>query len=89
MSHEVKIYYYSSKYYVCLYEFRTDIKEEIMIFLEKLFARFNSEENPLCAPKYQEKIKSFLSHTSMSVGDVVQIDNDYYVINGIGFKKLE
>lgn len=83
------------KYHVRIYKYETLIEDETLIndkiyaYLEGLFMRFNSEDNPLSASEYQKKIKKFLSHTSMSVGDVVQIDDDYYVVAGVGFKKLK
>ena len=83
------------KYHIRIYKFFTNeqenamIQENVMIFLEEMFAKFNSEENPLSALKYQKKIKEMLAHTSMNVGDVIQIDNDYYVVKGMGFKKLD
>lgn len=77
------------KYYECIYSYETEIKKKcINEYLENIFEKFNSEENPLSTPEYQDKIKSLLTHTSMSVGDVVQIDDSYYVVSVIGFKKL-
>lgn len=77
------------KYYECIYSFDTEIKEQfIEEFLENMFRRFNSEENPLSAPEYQKRIRDIKAHTSMNTGDIIQIDDDYYVVSGWGFTKL-
>jgi len=42
--------------------------------LERIFAFFNQDENPLGSPEGQEWIrKAGLHHTSMSIGDVVEV----------------
>ena len=43
---------------------------------DKLFQILNMDSNPLGTPKKQEMIKSLgLSHTSMSIGDMVEFPN--------------
>jgi len=64
-----------------------------------LMTQFNSDyRNPLSAHSgkegqaFQEKMKDNkinVIHTSMSVGDVIQIDNSYYFVDDGGFNKLE
>ena len=64
-----------------------------------LMSQFNSDyRNPLSAHSgkegqaFQEKMKDNkinVIHTSMSVGDVIQIDNSYYFVDDGGFNKLE
>ena len=64
-----------------------------------LMTQFNSDyRNPLSGHSgkegqaFQEKMKDNkinVIHTSMSVGDVIQIDNSYYFVNDGGFNKLE
>ena len=64
-----------------------------------LMTKFNSDyRNPLSAHSgkegqaFQEKIKDNeinVIHTSMSIGDVIQIDNNYYLVDLGGFTKLE
>jgi len=63
-----------------------------------LMTQFNSDyRNPLSGHsgeegrKFQEKMKDNkinVIHTSMSIGDVIQLDNDYYYVDN-GFTKLE
>ena len=62
-------------------------------------SQFNSDyRNPISGHSgkegqaFQEKMKDNkinVIHTSMSVGDVIQIDNSYYFVNDGGFNKLE
>lgn len=63
-------------------------ENEIMDYIENLFFTFNSDNNPLSSPNIQKKLKEFNSHTSMSMGDIVQINNDYYMVAGVGFNKI-
>ena len=78
-----------NKYYECIYSYTSNIQvNDIDIYLEHIFELFNSDNNPLSAPKYQTIIKNLKAHTSMSVGDVIQVDDNYYVVDGLGFKEL-
>ena len=64
-----------------------------------LMTQFNSDyRNPLSGHSgkegqaFQEKMKDNkinVIHTSMSVGDVIQLDNSYYYVGDGGFNKLE
>ena len=64
-----------------------------------LMTQFNSDyRNPLSGHSgeeglaFQEKMKDNkinVIHTSMSVGDVIQLDNSYYYVDDGGFNKLE
>jgi len=64
-----------------------------------LMTQFNSDyRNPLSGysgeegQAFQEKMKDNkinVIHTSMSVGDVIQLDNSYYFVDDGGFNKLE
>ena len=63
-----------------------------------LMSHFNSDyRNPLSGHSgnegqaFQEKMKDNkinVIHTSLSIGDVIQLDNDYYYVDN-GFTKLE
>ena len=65
---------------------------------KELMTQFNSDyRNPISGHSgeegqaFQEKMKDNkinVIHTSMSVGDVIQLDNNYYFVDG-GFNKLE
>lgn len=55
---------------------------------EKLFEATNIGDL-LSSDEAQEKIRaSRAHHTSMSVGDIVQIDTEFYLCAGAGFKKI-
>ena len=57
--------------------------------LERLFMKYNLDAiNPLATPKGQEIVKSIHKHTSMSVGDVIQIGKSKRIVANRGFKKL-
>jgi hypothetical protein len=68
------------------------INFSILDALEDLFCRFNDyETNPLSydhSPKKQEFIKHNSLHTSMSVGDAVQINNEIWACKMQGWEKI-
>lgn len=62
------------------------LNNNINNYLEKIFQKFNSNENPLIGSKLiREKVK----HTSMSVGDVIELNNIMYVVTFCGFKEIK
>lgn len=75
-------------HYFKIYEFNKNENVTIDSYLDELFALFNNDENPLSEKYYQEIIINNKLHTSMSMGDVIKINNEYYIVCGIGFKKL-
>jgi hypothetical protein len=75
--------------YVNVYELSNVILDNnVENYLEDLFKLFNSGDNPLCSNEKQSLIQKSKSHTSMSVGDVVCIDENYYMVCPTGFKKI-
>lgn len=72
------------------------IKEEVNKLhlydsLEKIFAKYNNyETNPYSAENNGQKIikQKDVLHTSMMVGDVIKVEDDYYIVGSVGFKKL-
>lgn len=63
--------------------------------LETIFERFNSMENPLGTDINQQKIRKEGTHTSMSVGDIVEITEaideekiGLWIVASIGFQKI-
>ena len=61
---------------------------------EMMFMHTNDgKDNPLSNPQRQEFIKKNKLHTSLSIGDIVQITRDgkqtLYMCKGIGWKTLE
>ena len=58
---------------------------------EKIFGDLNQDSNPLSSKEYQKWIKdNNISHTSMSVGDMIYDDKDdkWFVVLSLGFKDL-
>lgn len=77
------------QYFKCVYETTATIStDNIFEYLEELFTLFNSDDNPLSTTECQKFIRENKSHTSMSVGDVISIDGDYYIVDGMGFKSI-
>lgn len=60
-------------------------------FLERIFAELNGFGNPLMSDENQEWIRQNMSrgHTSMSIGDAIEIHGQLYVVSEIGFTKVE
>lgn len=77
-----------SKYYFNILTYSAHVdKLNIKSFLEKTFATFNSDDNPLSTQYMQCVIHKNNLHTSMSIGDAISIDDDVYAVRGSGFKK--
>jgi len=58
---------------------------------DAIFEQLNIETNPLGEKGWQDWIGKNLQpspHTSMSVGDIIQIDDDYWLARIIGWKRL-
>lgn len=54
---------------------------------DELFRLFNSDKNPLL--NKQNFIRENKTHVSMSVGDIIFIDDDYYICRTMGFTMLQ
>jgi hypothetical protein len=78
------------KYHICVYEYNDVCIYVTDKHLNKIFKRFNDQKtNPLCFPESQNLLKRYKSHTSMSIGDVISIDDVCYSVSQFGFKKIE
>lgn len=65
-------------------------EDETDCLLENLFVRFNSTDvNPLQSEEAQKMIKQNKTHTSMSLGDIIKLNDKYYMLGMLGFQKLE
>ena len=79
-----------------VYQTKEEVPEDRVPFLEEYFHKFNVyEENPLShenSPDKQQFIKENQLHTSMSVGDVIEIHNgetlETWVCEGVGWNKI-
>lgn len=80
------------KYYIKVFENECDdnLKENKIIFkhLESLFSLFNFEKNPLINDDSQKFIINNKLHTSMSIGDIIKINEQYYCCAAMGFEKF-
>lgn len=72
--------------HVKIYEILTQM--DLDNYLEHCFSRFNSDNNPLLEEPYQKFIKENKLHTSLSVGDVIQLEDKFYVCKGFGWEEL-
>lgn len=78
-----------NKYYFNIYTYAARVnKLDITKFLDETFATFNTDDNPLSTLEIQQVICENNLHTSMSVGDVISVDDDIYTVSGFGFKKM-
>lgn len=62
-------------------------EEDIFGILEDIFREFNSDNNPLV--NHQEYIRNNDSHTSMSVGDLIKLDDRLYIVASMGFLEIK
>jgi len=82
-------------YYVKIYEMdippnvNPDDLSSLIKYFDQLYRLFNSENNPLSNnPEIQNMIKDAKSHTSMSPGDIIKINDAHYYVAGFGFQKI-
>jgi hypothetical protein len=59
--------------------------------LDKIWEDYNvgKSHHKLGTKEMQNWIRKNTGHTSMSVGDVVQINGDYYIARDVGWEKLK
>lgn len=75
--------------YVHMISYLENAKEtDNKILANKIFFKFNSDNNPLSSDEYQRFIIENRLHTSMSVGDIIEINKNKYVVLEIGFYKI-
>jgi hypothetical protein len=61
---------------------------EPLAIAEYVFMVMNTEMNPLITPDGQNKVRASRTHTSMSVGDIVEIDGAYHYCASFGFNEI-
>lgn len=91
-THTLKIYYTNREncsVLVYTEQFEKESKTKLLDFLENIFAKFNDyNTNPLSfenSPENQQKIKELKTHTSMSIDDIVQINDKMFKVDITGF----
>jgi hypothetical protein len=58
--------------------------------LEKIFTEFNLSRNPLGTQENQKMLREKgVSHTSMSVGDLVKVNSSWWYCDDAGWTELE
>lgn len=63
---------------------------DINTMLEDLFCKYNHEDkNPLGSVNGQKFVRENKTHTSMSVGDVIQVNEKYFVCEDDCWRDLE
>ena len=63
--------------------------KEHACFLAVIFSIMNTQDNPMSTKEMQNWIKeNKVSHTSMSVGDVIELNNKTYVCATVGWKEI-
>lgn len=60
--------------------------EEIDIFLEKVYDDFQNGKVYVPPKNHRER---GIIHSSMMVGDIIEVDDIKYIVDSIGFKKIE
>jgi hypothetical protein len=74
--------------YITVDQFKADVGDDTKAYLESLFRKYNSDENPLSCEEKKKLIRENNSYTSMSVGSVVKINDEYWVVKGFGWGKI-
>ena len=69
-----------------------EVKDSTPESLEGLFFHYNWMWNEgICPDDFSHKVRNteYVEHSSMSVGDVIEIDGTFYLVAPIGFEELE
>jgi hypothetical protein len=74
--------------YIIVDEFKAIIPDNPKKYLESLWKKYNSDNNPLSCKEKLQLIKDNLSYTSMSVGSIVKINGDYWIVRGNGWEQI-
>ena len=60
----------------------------VNMYLQNIFKLFNSEENPLLNDESQKIIKYYFSHTSLSIGDIIKLNQEIFMVTHTGFENI-
>lgn len=77
---------FNNNNYIKVYDLEYTTTHNTIKYLESLFDKFNSNENPLL--KTQNVFSDDKTHIKMSIGDVIKYHSNYYVVMGCGFRKI-
>jgi hypothetical protein len=67
-----------------IYELVWECEFKNILNAGRVWLKFREEERPFGIPLRQRRV-----HKNISPGDVIQITNDFYVVNQIGARKIE
>jgi hypothetical protein len=59
----------------------------ILEILQSIYNYYNGDKNPLIAISAKAFVNKHHIHTTMTIGDMIQIDDDTYIMTGEGFMK--
>jgi hypothetical protein len=63
--------------------------KDVNEFLNDMFYIYNSSVAPaIISDKIRTGEIVNVGHSSMSVGDIIKVDDDMYIVEGVGFRKL-
>nr|WBF70319.1 hypothetical protein [Megavirus caiporensis] len=89
---ELYSFIYLSKHYVKIYSYMTDEKlhdQDVIKHLGHIFKRFNNDNNPLYQKDLQKRVKKYHTHTSISVDDIIKINDKYFMVTDFGFEVID
>jgi hypothetical protein len=72
------------------FEVEDALYPDVNELLNELFHMYNMGVMPrIITQKVHAGEISGIDHSSMSVGDIIKVNDDMYIVEGIGFRKLE
>ena len=74
------------------YDKTIDAESNLGIAFGILNDAYQYTPNPMSQPIHQQWIRDNLKphpHTSMSVGDIIKIEDEYWIAKGVGWEKLK
>ncbi|AZL89600.1 hypothetical protein QKC54_gp0925 [Megavirus baoshan] len=89
---EIYSFIHSTKHYIKIFSYDTNEKlfgQHIIEHLDDVFEKFNNYHNPLNKKELQKKVKKYHTHTSMSVDDIIKIDDSYFLVTDFGFDVID
>ena len=60
----------------------------VNMYLQNIFKLFNSDENPLLNNESQKIIKYYFSHTTLSIGDIIKLNEQIFMVTHTGFQDI-
>jgi hypothetical protein len=67
-----------------IYELVWESEFKNILNVGRIWLKFKNEERPFGMPLREKR-----SHDKIDVGDIIQISNDYYMVDQVGGRKIE